>query len=134
MNLVNQKCLFLEANKGFSKYHLRVPLSCLVHYKGLTALAIAKPPYEDENIVSGPILRNNQFQEHVVKKDLEEDLSQLATLLNIKEHNFQWTTKSQPCRCFISFFTEVYKAKDSEFQQIRDLYSKSSKKNEKFSD
>lgn len=116
MNYVNENCIMLQ--KKIQSFNLKIPLSCVVYYKGFKALVIAKPPYE-QNLVYGPWIEDGQFKEYKKKKDVENCLSQLSDTLNIKPHKFSWNKDERPIDIHVTFMTEVHRSKG--FEDIKEL-------------
>ncbi|CAD8210827.1 unnamed protein product [Paramecium pentaurelia] len=67
-----------------SNYPLRVPLSCIIDYKGIRAFVMAIPPIDDSTLIHGPTF-DGQF---VTNNAIQQYMNQISIRLNLKQHKF----------------------------------------------
>lgn len=96
---------FIGKNEN-PKLGFRVPLMCIVDFKGFRALVTAFMPIEDERtLIHGP-RPDGSF---LVNQYIYENLSVLADVMNLKEHVFEWNSKLGPVFIHLSYFIEMHK-------------------------
>jgi tetratricopeptide (TPR) repeat protein len=95
--------LFLLARR--EQVTLRVPLTCVVDYKGFRVLAVACAPVDgDRTLVHGPT-QEGVYQTCV---SLYKQLTLLAQVLNLKEHKFEWNQRMEPAYVHLSAFLQLH--------------------------
>jgi tetratricopeptide (TPR) repeat protein len=97
--------LFLLSRKEH-KFNFRVPLTCLVDYKGFRVLAHGCIPVDGElTLMHGP------SSEGIFKAGVAQyrHLSFTAQVLNLKEHKFEWDVRISPAYVHLSAFTQLHK-------------------------
>ncbi|CAD8124522.1 unnamed protein product [Paramecium sonneborni] len=67
-----------------SNYPLRVPLSCIIDYKGIRAFVLAIPPIDDTTLIHGPTF-DGQF---ITNNAIQQYMNQIGIRLNLKQHKF----------------------------------------------
>ncbi|CAD8109841.1 unnamed protein product [Paramecium primaurelia] len=67
-----------------TNYPLRVPLSCIIDYKGIRAFVLAVPPIDDSTLIHGPTF-DGQF---VTNNAIQQYMNQISIRLNLKQHKF----------------------------------------------
>ncbi|CAK61281.1 unnamed protein product (macronuclear) [Paramecium tetraurelia] len=67
-----------------NNYPLRVPLSCIIDYKGIRAFVLAVPPIDDSTLIHGPTF-DGQF---VTNNAIQQYMNQISIRLNLKQHKF----------------------------------------------
>jgi len=95
-------------SKPQADYNLRVPLSCLIDYKGFRILAIGYTPL---NEVLDPVLGlsvDGTYREAILE-GVTKQIPHIAEVLNIKDHNFVFYKATQPTHVWISPLVEVHR-------------------------
>jgi hypothetical protein len=98
--------LFLLSRKE-PNFNMRVPLFCMVDYKGFRMLVQGMAPLNaDKTLVHGPSSEGiyraaTQFYKH---------LSYTAQILNLKEHKFEWDERIAPAYVHLSAFTQLHRS------------------------
>ena len=87
-------------------FSLRVPLMCVIDYKGFRALVTACLPIEEERTLLHGSRPDGSF---LVNQHLYENLSKVADVMNLKEHIFEWNFKLGPVFIHLSYFIETHK-------------------------
>lgn len=101
--------------KSSSSFQIRLPLTCIVDFKGFRALVTAVIPIDTElSILHG--LKNSDY--YLSENSLYKSLSSLAQVLNIKEQAFQWEFGIVPV-VHLSVFTQVHESFG--YSKINDL-------------
>lgn len=98
--------LFLLGRKE-PGFHLRVPLTTIVDYKGFRMLVVGLSPLDgDRTIIHGP------SSEGVYQSSLElyDYVSWISQVLNLKEHKFEWSERIAPAYVHLSVFTQIHKS------------------------
>lgn len=105
MDILNDVLYLL--NKKYQDVAYKVPLSCIVDYKGFRCLVLSTPPVNNEDtLIQGPLLSEGTFR---VNKNVEEDLLYICGALNLKDHKFVLDDKVASIHVFLSIFTEIHK-------------------------
>jgi len=95
--------LFLLARR--EQVTLRVPLTCIVDYKGFRVMAVACAPVDgDRTLVHGPT-QEGVYQTCV---GVYKQLTLLAQVLNLKEHKFEWNPRMEPAYVHLSAFLQLH--------------------------
>lgn len=98
--------LVYSSGKNSPNFPLRVPLMCIVDFRGFRILATAKIPIEgDRTLIHGPKSDGVYVAEHNLYSHLQE-ISQKA---GIKEHSFEWNAKVGPCYVHLTGFCELHR-------------------------
>lgn len=97
-----------SAGKSESKVKAcRVPLMCLIDYKGFRALVMALAPIEVERTLMHGSKSDGIF---IMNQSLYPALSIISKALNLREHIFEWNSRIGPVYVHLSVFTELHKS------------------------
>ena len=98
--------LAYSLGKNSSQFPLRVPLMCLVDYRGFRVLATAKVPIEgDRTLIHGPKHDGVYVAEH----NLYGPLQEISCKAGLKEHSFEWNARVGPCYVHLTGFCELHR-------------------------
>ncbi len=99
-------------------YNLRVPLCCVVDYKGFRALAIGRTPLNEELDPVLGLSTDGTYREATLE-GVAKQIPHLAEVLNIKDHNFLFAKATQPTHVWLSPLVEVHR-RDNGQQVLKD--------------
>ena len=92
--------------KSSNNFPMRVPLSCIVDFRGFRALVSGMAPLEgDRTLMHGP----KSDGVYLVDTNIYPYLSELSKKARVKQHNFEWNTKIGPCFVHLSAFIEFHR-------------------------
>jgi len=107
--------LFLLKKKN-KNFNIRVPLCCLLSYKGIQALIISQPPINGfDTLTVGPVPSGDYRFNQIIA----QDLISVANALNLKPHKFEWDPRMKSFPVILSLFTEVHQAKLEEWDELK---------------
>lgn len=109
--------LFLLKKKN-KNFNIRVPLACLVGYKGIRSLVVSQPPingFETLTVGPGP---NGDYRFNQI---IAQDLMAVASATNLKPHKFEWDPRMKSFPVILSLFTEVHQARVEEWDEIKSI-------------
>ncbi|EAR93017.2 tetratricopeptide repeat protein (macronuclear) [Tetrahymena thermophila SB210] len=105
----------LQSNPNFS---LRVPLACLIEFKGLVVLALSIPCIDPNISDSSTLLKgyNNQDQFININQDqnLSKDLRRVAEVLNLKVHKVNEIEEVELCSTI-----QVHTKSNNDYDELR---------------
>ena len=102
-------------SKSDRSFRLRLPLSCIVDFKGFRALVTAIIPLDTDLTVLHGLKKPDYY---LTESSLYGNLSSLAQVLNIKEQVFQWEHGIIPM-VHLSVFTQIHESLG--YSRIEDL-------------
>eukprot|EP00826_Nyctotherus_ovalis_P029168 TRINITY_DN23004_c0_g1_i2.p1 TRINITY_DN23004_c0_g1~~TRINITY_DN23004_c0_g1_i2.p1 ORF type:complete len:492 (+),score=120.39 TRINITY_DN23004_c0_g1_i2:111-1478(+) len=110
-------------SKPKEDHSIRVPLSCVVDYKGFRGLAVGAMSLGEElDPVSG-LSPDGVYRESILE-GIAKQLPSLGKLLNIKDHDFMFLEATQPVHIWLSPLAELHrrdnKEKDCEVKKGRE--------------
>jgi len=105
--------------KSSSDCNLRVPLSCLVDYKGFRAIVYALIPL---NEAGSPVLGLDEkgMYYNVNTQGILKQLSNIAQALNLREHTFFYKGTTEPVKVSLSPLIQIYKRDNDKKMHIED--------------
>ena len=107
--------LFLLKKKN-KNFNIRVPLCCLIGYKGIRALVVSQPPingFDTLTVGPGP---NGDYRFNQI---IAQDMLSVANALNLKPHKFEWDPRMKSFPVTLSLFTEVHQAKQEDWDELK---------------
>jgi len=88
-------------------FNFRLPLTCVVDYKGFRMLVMALAPLDEQkSLVHGP----DSEGVYLTSTEVYENLSFVSQVLNLKEHLFHWGEEKPPAYVHLSVFTQLHKS------------------------
>jgi tetratricopeptide (TPR) repeat protein len=99
--------LYFTARTHQTTFNFRVPLMCIVDYKGFRSLVMALAPLESERtLIHGP----KSDGVYILNTGIYTSLALISNQLNVKQHIFEWNPQIGPVFVHLSAFTEFHKS------------------------
>ena len=100
--------------------NIRVPLSCIIDYKGFRGLAIACMPLNKELDPVVGLTSDNIYRETILE-GIAKQLPSLGKLLNIKDHSFTFVKATQPIHVWLSALAEIHRRDNTQTIEDEEL-------------